>query len=84
MSSLEMRQRYPRFVKGEIVKMTEEAVRANLKRRGSLYGEVMADPEPTRVGRMSVTVKRVDQSTRSKYWAGFWRHLKPSEVANAD
>lgn len=71
---LEFRQRYPRFHKGETVKMTQEAVRANLKCRGSLYGIVSSTPR-----RMSVNVRRIDQRTSIGYWAGFWRHLKRGE-----
>lgn len=72
-SDLESRRRYPRFEKGEVVRLTSAAVHYNLKGRGSLYGEVV------RVGPMYVTVRRLDQKGHSEYWPGFWRHLRPGE-----
>jgi hypothetical protein len=69
------RERYPRFKKGDWVKLTREAVRANIKGYGSLYGIVTRTPERTRVGRMSVSVRRLDQKRQAAYWAGFWRPI---------
>lgn len=77
----EFRVRYPRFTKGDYVKLTRAAVRGNLKGYGSLYGIVTRTPERTRVGRMSVSVRRIDQKHRASYWAGFWRPIhEPHEA----
>ena len=73
-----LRERYPRFKKGEIVKMTREAIRANIRTRGSLYGVVTSTPQ----WRMYVNVRRVGRKGQLCYWAGFWRHLKTAEIAS--
>jgi hypothetical protein len=76
MSDLWTRKRFPRFSEGEIVALTKEAIRRNIKGRGSIYGVVL---RPGWLGRMSVKVRRIDQRTAGDYHVTFWRHTTPAE-----
>lgn len=77
MSDLWTRKRFPRFKEGEVVALTKEAIRANIKGRGSVYGIVLRSP---RQGPLSVRVRRLDQRTAMDYHVTFWRHTKRSEM----
>lgn len=76
MSDLETRQRFPRFREGEIVALTKEAIRRNIKGRGSIYGVVMRSRRGDRLG---VKVIRLGQRTPSHYHVSFWRHTTKEE-----
>lgn len=77
MSDLETRVRFPRFKEGEVIALTKDAIRRNIKGRGSIYGIVKRSP---RQGRLSVRVRRLDQRTATDYHVTFWRHTKRAEM----
>jgi hypothetical protein len=75
MSDLWTRKRYPRFAEGEVVALTQDAIRKNIKGRGSIYGVAWPSPK----GRLSIRVRRIGQVMEREYWIGFWRHLTPAD-----